>query len=348
MGTNQKRGLGKGLGALFTGGMVTGDDGSSVTMLKIFEIEPNKEQPRKDFSEEALEGLKESIKRHGIVQPILVRPAKLGNYQIVAGERRWRASKLAGLTEVPVIIKEFTDRETMEIALIENLHREDLNIVEEGLGYKELMDRYNITQEEVAQTVGKSRSAVANAVRLLGLPDKVLDLIRANEISAGHARALLRIEDESEVIERAEEILEKGLSVRQIEKVIKDNQDPVQQKITKYIENNYEKSTNYQNPDSVLEEDIEEERVVGLVESDKVKVSDGSLDIEDEIKLEEIEKTEEKDSEKEFCDLLEKNLCKALRRNVKITSDNWQKKIEIEFFDNKDLVDLANRLCKDR
>lgn len=212
-------GLGKGLNAIF----IENDsetEGGTVT-LKISEIEPNRTQPRKEFDEQALSELAESISQHGLLQPLLVRPLTLGGYQIVAGERRYRASRMAGLTEVPVIIKELTDTETMEIALIENLQREDLSPVEEALGYKALIDEHGFSQEEVAKSVGKSRPAVANALRLLKLPDNIMEYLKDDKISAGHARALLTLENEELMTELADEIVAKDLSVRQVEKICK-------------------------------------------------------------------------------------------------------------------------------
>lgn len=212
-------GLGKGLNAIF----IENDsetEGGTVT-LKISEIEPNRTQPRKEFDEQALSELAESISQHGLLQPLLVRPLTLGGYQIVAGERRYRASRMAGLTEVPVIIKELTDTETMEIALIENLQREDLSPVEEALGYKALIDEHGFSQEEVAKSVGKSRPAVANALRLLKLPDNIMEYLKDGKISAGHARALLMLENEELMTELADEIVAKDLSVRQVEKICK-------------------------------------------------------------------------------------------------------------------------------
>ena len=212
-------GLGKGLNAIF----IENDsetEGGTVT-LKISEIEPNRTQPRKEFDEQALSELAESISQHGLLQPLLVRPLTLGGYQIVAGERRYRASRMAGLTEVPVIIKELTDTETMEIALIENLQREDLSPVEEALGYKALIDEHGFSQEEVAKSVGKSRPAVANALRLLKLPDNIMEYLKDGKISAGHSRALLTLENEELMTELADEIVAKDLSVRQVEKICK-------------------------------------------------------------------------------------------------------------------------------
>ena len=211
-----KGGLGKGLEALFV------DNNTSdipTTSLKLTEIEPNKEQPRKDFDDAALAELADSIREHGVLQPLLVRPMVNGRYQIVAGERRWRASRMVGLAEVPVVIREMTDTEAMELALIENLQRKDLNIIEEALGYKTLMETYGFTQEKVAQRVGKSRPVIANALRLLSLPPKVEKMVRDGQISAGHARALLSLDDPKVMEETAGRILSQGLSVREVERL---------------------------------------------------------------------------------------------------------------------------------
>ena len=217
-------GLGKGLNAIFIEND-SEDNNGSVT-LKISEIEPNRSQPRKEFDEKALSELAESISKHGLLQPLLVRPLPLGGYQIVAGERRYRACRMAGITEVPVIIRELGDTETMEIALIENLQREDLTPIEEALGYQALIDEHGFSQEEVAQSVGKSRPAITNALRLLKLPQSILDLVSDGKISAGHARALLTLEDEKLMQELAEEIIKKDLSVRQVEKICKQKPKP--------------------------------------------------------------------------------------------------------------------------
>ena len=222
-------GLGKGLNAIFIEND-SEDNNGSVT-LKISEIEPNRSQPRKDFDEKALSELAESISKHGLLQPLLVRPLPLGGYQIVAGERRYRACRMAGITEVPVIIRELGDTETMEIALIENLQREDLTPIEEALGYKVLIDEHGFSQEEVAQSVGKSRPAIANSLRLLKLPQSILDLVSDGKISAGHARALLTLEDEKLMQELAEEIIKKDLSVRQVEKICKQKPKPEKEEV---------------------------------------------------------------------------------------------------------------------
>ena len=185
------------------------------------DIEPNKEQARKQFDEAALSELADSIAQHGVLQPLLVRPIIGGGYQLIAGERRWRASRIAGLTQVPVIIKELTDDEAAVISLIENLQREDLNPIEEAYGFASLIKDFDLTQEEAAQRVGKSRPAVANALRMLRLPQEVIDAVREGRLSAGHARALAAIDDEKTAIFAAKTVMEKGLSVRETEKLVK-------------------------------------------------------------------------------------------------------------------------------
>lgn len=225
----QKKGLGKGLDALFIDN-ATKIEGSSAEMLKINEVEPNRNQPRKAFDNEALQQLADSIREHGIIQPILVRPLNSGGYQIIAGERRWRASRMAGLTEVPVIIRDYDDTKTMEIALIENLQRENLNPIEEALGYRELMENFSLTQAEVSTSVGKSRSAVANTLRLLNLPKEAVDLVQEGRLSSGHARALLGFEDENQIIEVAKKAADNGLTVRDVEKLSKK---PTQSQVKK-------------------------------------------------------------------------------------------------------------------
>lgn len=212
-------GLGKGLDTIFAENET--EDSNSSVMLKISEIEPNRSQPRRDFDENSLSDLAQSISQHGLLQPLLVRPLPIGGYQIVAGERRYRACRMAGLTEVPVTIRELSDTETMELALIENLQREELSPIEEALGYKALIDEHGFSQEEVATSVGKSRPAIANSLRILKLPDSVLEYVKQDKISAGHARALLMLDNEKDMLELAELIYKKDLSVRQAEKLAK-------------------------------------------------------------------------------------------------------------------------------
>lgn len=231
-------GLGRGLDSLFADNSVD-EMNPSINKLRIMEIEPNHDQPRKDFDEKALSELAESIEQHGILQPLVVRPLASGSYQLVAGERRWRAARIAGLTEVPVIIKELSDEEVIEIAMIENLQREDLNPLEEALGYRYMMDELNITQEQAAEKVGKSRPAVANALRLLKLPNEVQEMVKNNLISPGHARALLGFDSEDMIIQTAKMIVKEDLSVREVETMVKNSKKapkiPKQQKRDKFF-----------------------------------------------------------------------------------------------------------------
>ncbi len=216
---NMKRsGLGKGLDTIFAQNI---DETSGNVNIKISDIEPNREQPRKEFDPETLTELANSIAEHGVLQPILVRPIYAGGYQLVAGERRWRAARIAGLTEIPAIIRDMDDREFMEISLIENLQREDLTPIEEAKGISVLMDTYGLTQDEVSKSVGKSRPAVANALRLLKLPEDVLEMIENGLLSAGHGRTLLGLEDESKIVSIADRAVEEQLSVRELEKLVK-------------------------------------------------------------------------------------------------------------------------------
>ena len=216
MASNSKKGLGTGLGALL-GGDIVAESGAKQATLPIAKVEPKADQPRSHFDEVALRELSDSIAQHGMIQPITVRKLPTGYYQIIAGERRWRAARMAGLAEVPVNIIEADDRLAAELALVENLQRTDLNPVEEARGYQTLIKVYGLTQEEAAQSVGKSRPAVTNAMRLLALPEEVLTMLEAGELSAGHARALLAIEDDAVKIEAAKLIVAKGMSVRQTE-----------------------------------------------------------------------------------------------------------------------------------
>ena len=226
------KGLGKGLGALL------GDfseepiyEKSAYQMLPIYKVEPNRDQPRQDFDEEELQNLAESISVHGIIQPLTVRELPSGYYQIIAGERRWRAARQAGLSDVPVVVIEADDKKAMELALIENLQRQDLNPVEEALGYQTLINEYGLTQEDAAKQVGKSRPAVANALRLLGLCPEVLELLRSGQITAGHARAILQLKAEKKQQEAAKKIIALALSVRQAETLCKNmTKEPEQKK----------------------------------------------------------------------------------------------------------------------
>ena len=218
-----QKGLGKGLGALlgdFTDESPAGK--SAYQKLPIYKVEPNPDQPRHDFDEEELQALADSIAEHGIIQPLTVRELNSGYYQIIAGERRWRAARIANLQEVPVVVIEADDKKAMELALIENLQRQDLNPVEEALGYRSLMQDYGLTQEDAAKRVGKSRPAVANALRLLALCPEVLEKVRSGALSAGHARAVLTLKTEKKQQEAAQKIIALGLSVRQAETLCKN------------------------------------------------------------------------------------------------------------------------------
>ena len=217
------KGLGKGLGALFAEEPAGSE---AVSLLPIQKLEPNPHQPRRDFDEEALAELADSIRQHGLIQPITVRPLDTGYYQIIAGERRWRAARQAGLYEVPVNLIQADDAKAAQLALIENLQREDLNPLEEARGYDTLMKTHGMTQEQVADSVSKSRPAVTNALRLLKLPEEILELVRGGQLSAGHARALIPLESKDLQQQAAREILEKNLSVRQTEALVKRLKKP--------------------------------------------------------------------------------------------------------------------------
>lgn len=218
MAKENKRGLHKGLDSLFEDNFTSyGEKQEGVQTLRISMIEPNPLQPRRTMDEEELAELADSIGKYGLIQPIVVRPENNGYYQIIAGERRWRASKIAGLTDVPVIIKETGDKETAELALIENLMRSDLNPIDEAMGYKSLMDRFGLSQEKVAESVGKKRSSVANSLRLLSLSKEVTTLVKDGRLSSGHAKVLAGIKDEKRQTEIANIVVAKDLSVRQTE-----------------------------------------------------------------------------------------------------------------------------------
>ncbi|MBR2012913.1 MAG: ParB/RepB/Spo0J family partition protein [Clostridia bacterium] len=218
----KKKGLGKGLDALFEDNSYDLEpQGGGETLIRLSQIEPDKNQPRKFFDEKALEELAASIKEHGLIQPIIVSPLGDDRYRIIAGERRWRACRLAGLEEVPALVRDYTPQEISEVSLIENLQREDLNPIEEALGYRNLMEVYGMTQEKIAQTVSKSRSAIANTLRLLTLPEQILDFIKTGDLSAGHARTLIGLEDADLQLALANKIITDELSVRQAEDLIK-------------------------------------------------------------------------------------------------------------------------------
>lgn len=274
-------GLGKGLGALMLENST--DEMLTENELPINEIIPNRDQPRKTFDEAALEELAQSIKQHGVLQPLLVRPIPSGGYQLVAGERRWRACRIAGLNKIPVVIKELTDTETMEIAIIENLQREDLNPIEEAEGLQALIDKCGYTQEEVAVSVGKSRPAIANSLRLLRLPQEVRDMTKNGDISAGHARALLAFDNEAMMLEAAKNIVSNKMTVRDVEHLakIKETDEPRRRR------------------------------------------------------------TRRRDS---FYDEVELSLSETLGRKVKVYTGRGSGTLEIEFYSQEDLKELANKL----
>ena len=218
----KSRGLGKSIFDTFDDNLIESKKGAG-EMLKISSVEPRHDQPRKTFDRESLEALAESVQKYGVVQPIIVRPNQIieDTYEIIAGERRWRAAKLAGLDEIPAVILDGDDLKIAQVAIIENIQREDLNAVEEALAYQGLMERFGLTQDQVSKQVGKSRSAIANLLRLLDLPEEVLVMLKNDEISAGHARALLGLDDEANMIALATKIVEKQLSVREVESAVK-------------------------------------------------------------------------------------------------------------------------------
>ena len=260
MSAKEKRGLGTGLDILFGAADFDEDEGELQT-LPIMRIEPRKDQPREVFDEQALRELAESIGRYGLIQPIVVRKLTSGYYQIIAGERRWRASRMAGLIEVPVRVIEADDRRTAELALVENLQRENLNPIEEAKGYKTLMEVYGLTQDETARSVGRSRPAITNSMRLLGLSGSVMKLVENGQLSAGHARALLPIEDEEKQLAAANEVLAKSLSVRKTEALsARLTKEPLPEK---------------PKTDGEVDYAAEVENELGKILGRKVKLSDG-------------------------------------------------------------------------
>lgn len=287
----KRSGLGKGLDALFVDNNT--EDGAVAT-LKIIEVEPNKNQPRSDFDDTALRELADSIREHGVIQPLVVRPMEKGGYQIVAGERRWRAARMAGLNEVPVVIRELDDTQTLEIAIIENLQREDLNPVELAQGYRSLIDHYGMTQEQVADKLGKSRPVVANTIRLLSLPEKVLEHVRSGEISRGHAKALLSLEDSALIEETAARILKGDVLVRDIEKLARERKQP-------------EKTPKKATPKEVLADTAWGDN---------------------------------------YYKEMELALSTELGRKVRITQMGKKSVLELEFYSNEELADIAERLAR--
>lgn len=266
----KKGGLGMGMDALFF------ENETQITpkqTLRITEIEPNKSQPRTDFDDEAIASLADSIRQHGLLQPLLVRPLGNGSFQIVAGERRWRAARMLGLDEVPVLIKELSDKETMQLALIENLQRENLNSVEEALGYQDLMTNYEMTQEQVSKIVGRSRSVVANGIRILKLQKPILDMLRQGDISTGHAKILAGVEDEVVRIELALKCKEDTITVRNLEKLCS--------KLSKANETPNDKATNGDIVDSYYKEmELALNKELGRKVNIKMQNNKGTIQIE--------------------------------------------------------------------
>lgn len=287
----KRSGLGKGLDALFFDNNT--EDGS-VTTLTIAEVEPNQNQPRRAFDEEALRELADSIRIHGIIQPLVVRPLQEGGYQIVAGERRWRAARMAGLTEVPVVIRQLGDDQTLEIAIIENLQREDLNVIELALGYQALMEQYDMTQEQVAEKLGKSRPVIANTIRLLALPPSVQNLVKSGKVSKGHAKALLALEEDVLIEEAAKKVVSDHLLVRDIEKMARDRK--------KEDMPSKQKASSPSPSDPIWGENYYKEMEIAL-------------------------STE-------------------LGRRVRITSRGKKATLELDFYNNEELAELAARLTK--
>ena len=280
----KSKGLGMGMDALF---YENDTDKKAAQTLKLTEIEPNKSQPRTDFDEESIVALADSIKQHGVLQPLLVRPLPSGRFQIVAGERRWRASRMAGLSEVPVLIKELDDRQTMQLALIENLQRENLNPIEEAQGYKDLMETYDMTQEQVARVIGKSRSAVANSLRLLSLDPTTMKMVRNGEVSVGHAKVLAGVEDSALRTELASRVKRDMLTVRALEEAVKNA-----------------------------------------------------------AKAEKHEEHAKDEAPKTFFREVEISLREAMNRRVKVSAKGEKGKLEIEFYSEDDLKDLAELLTR--
>ena len=284
-----KKSLGRGLGTLLADNEIEENGSSGITMLKISDVEPNRGQARTHFDESALLELADSIGKHGILQPITVRKKDNGFYEIIAGERRWRASKIAGLNEIPAVVKEVDDKTASELSLIENLQRENLNPAEEARGYKDLMDRFSLTQEEAAERVGKSREAVANIVRLLKLPDSVLALVEDSSLSYGHARTLIKLTkyfDENDVLDCANYVISNGLSVRQTEKYV----DSVVNSANKSPKNEEDKVSNtyYKKIESDMSEVLGRKAVIHRSADGNGKLTlafSGSEDLESLIKL---------------------------------------------------------------
>ena len=286
----RRSGLGKGLDALF---MDNNTEDGSIATLKLAELEPNKNQPRTTFDEEALRELADSIREHGIIQALVVRPMDSGGYQIVAGERRWRAARMAGLSEVPAVIRQLEDDQTLEIAIIENLQREDLNAIELAQGCQNLMEQYGLTQDQVAEKLGKSRPAIANIIRLLGLPLTVQEGVKSGKISKGHAKALLSLEDPALIEEVASRVLSDNILVREIEKMARQRK----------------KGEGTPSSRTTAEQSTE-----GYTWVDN------------------------------FHREVELALTESLGRRVRIVSKGGKSTLELEFYNNDELTDIANKL----
>jgi len=292
----KRSGLGKGLDALF---IDNNTDNGTITALKLSELEPNKNQPRAAFDEQSLRELADSIRSHGILQPLVVRPMDHGGYQIVAGERRWRAARMAGLSEVPVVIRQLGDNQTLEVAIIENLQREDLNVIELALGYQALIEQYGLTQEQAAEKVGKSRPVIANTIRLLGLPPSVIEHVKTGKIPRGHAKALLALEDNGLIEQIAAKVVSDSILVRDIEKMAHERK--------KMPDKENKQPTN----------------------------SAG-------------QKLADPDWGDNFHKEMELALCAELGRNVRIISKGKKFTLELDFYSNEELADIAARLARSR
>ena len=291
----KRSGLGKGLDALF---IDNNTEDRTVTTLKLSELEPNKNQPRTAFNEESLRELADSIRSHGVLQPLVVRSRDDGGYQIVAGERRWRAARMAGLSEVPVVIRQLGDDQTLEVAIIENLQREDLNVIELALGYQALIDQHGLTQEQVADKVGKSRPVIANTIRLLGLPTSVQEHVKSGKIQRGHAKALLALEDNELIAQVAGRVVNDNILVRDIEKMARERKKPPQGEASR-------PGTSPQPTPS----------------------HGGPVWGDDSFRKE-----------------MEIALCEELGRKVRISSVGKKSTLELEFYDDGDLAEIAQRL----
>ena len=292
----KRSGLGKGLDALFIDNNT--EDGS-VTTLRLSELEPSKNQPRTVFDEQALRELSDSIRNHGILQPLVVRPLDSGGYQIVAGERRWRAARMAGLGEVPVVIRQLGDNQVLEIAIIENLQREDLGVIELALGYQALIEQHGLTQEQVAERVGKSRPVIANTIRLLGLPKSVQEHLQSGKISQGHAKALLALEDDTLIEQVSAKVVSDNILVRDIEKMARDmkKEKAPQQKQSSAPPTNAQEQADQRWGDNFHKE-------------------------------------------------MEIALSAELGRRVRITSKGNKSTLELDFYSNEELADIAGRLAR--